>query len=281
MSENLDEIFRKGSTTYYNSSYFFPPKVREDVTKLYAFVRVFDDLVDSVPQKVVEFYNLRNLYNEEKKGKHTRNKVLENFVELSQRKGFEDSWVEAFLNAMESDIYKKTYYTLDELLKYMYGSAEVVGLFMMKILNLSEESKPYAMMLGRAMQFLNFIRDVKEDIYLGRQYLPVEDMEEFGIDKMECNQGFKEFIRFELDRYFKFEKEAEKGFKYIPARYLIPIKTASEMYKWTGIRIKASPCIVLDEKVKPKKRKIVLNAIKNTVGVYIWKSFSLGMPTWR
>jgi len=115
MSENLDEIFRKGSTTYYNSSRFFPPKVREDVTKLYAFVRVFDDLVDSVPQKVDEFYNLRKLYYEEKEGKHTGNKVLENFVELSQRKGFEDSWIEAFLNAMESDIYKKTYYTLDEL----------------------------------------------------------------------------------------------------------------------------------------------------------------------
>jgi len=278
MSENLDEIFRRGSTTYYNSSRFFPRKVREDVTKLYAFVRVFDDLVDSVPQKVGEFYKLRNLYYEEKKGKRTGNKVLENFVELSQRKGFEDSWVEAFLDSMESDIYKKTYYTLDELLKYMYGSAEVVGLFMMKILDLPEESKPYAMMLGRAMQYLNFIRDVKEDIYLGRQYLPVEDMEKFGIDKMECNEGFKEFMRFEINRYFEFEKEAEKGFKYIPARYLIPIKTAAEMYKWTAIRIKASPCIVLERKVKPKKRRIVLNAVKNIVGVYVWRSFSRVMP---
>ncbi|MEM3950161.1 squalene/phytoene synthase family protein, partial [Saccharolobus sp.] len=73
MVQKLNEIFKKGSITYYNSSYFFPPKVREDVTKLYAFVRVFDDLVDSVPQKVEEFYNLRKLYYLEKSGYDTRN----------------------------------------------------------------------------------------------------------------------------------------------------------------------------------------------------------------
>ncbi len=67
MIEKLNEIFKNGSVTYYNSSYFFPPRVREDVTKLYAFVRIFDDLVDSVPQRVEEFYNLRKLYNLEKK----------------------------------------------------------------------------------------------------------------------------------------------------------------------------------------------------------------------
>ncbi|MCH4814725.1 MAG: phytoene/squalene synthase family protein [Saccharolobus sp.] len=277
MVQKLNEIFKKGSITYYNSSYFFPPKVREDVTKLYAFVRVFDDLVDSVPQKVEEFYNLRKLYYLEKSGYDTRNIVLQNFVELSMRKGFDDSWVEAFLNAMESDIYKKVYYTIDELLKYMYGSAEVVGLFMMKILDLPSESMHYARMLGRAMQFLNFLRDIQEDLYLGRQYLPVEDMEKFGIDRMECNEAFKGFIRYEINRYFEFEMEAEEGFRYIPARYLVPIKTASEMYKWTALRIRKFPCIVLSKKIKPRRRKIVVTAIKNFAGVYLWRFLNLIM----
>ncbi len=200
---------------------------------------------------------------------------MRNMVELSMRKGFDDSWVEAFLNAMESDIYKKSYYTIEELLKYMYGSAEVIGLFMMKILDLPDDSMHYARMLGRAMQFLNFIRDVQEDLYLGRQYLPIEDMEKFGINKMDCSQGFEEFMRYEINRYFEFETEAERGFKFIPARYLVPIKTASEMYKWTALRIRKSPCVVLSKKVKPKRRKIVVTAIKNMAGVYLWRSLNL------
>lgn len=217
---------------------------------------------------------MRKLYQLEKSGYNTGNIVLQNFVELARRKGFEDSWIDAFLDAMESDIYKKVYYSIEELLKYMYGSAEVVGLFMMKILDLHNDSMYYARMLGRAMQFLNFIRDVQEDLYLGRQYLPVEDMEKFGIDKMECNEGFIEFIRYEISRYFEFEREAEKGFKFIPARYLVPIKTASEMYKWSALRIKKSPCIVLSKKVKPRRTKIVITVIKNFAGVYLWRSLN-------
>lgn len=40
-----EEIFKKGSTTYYWSSKFFPKKVRKDVLKFYSFVRVVDDYV--------------------------------------------------------------------------------------------------------------------------------------------------------------------------------------------------------------------------------------------
>lgn len=275
MSEELRMIFKRGSTTYYNSSLFFPKKVREDVTKLYAFVRVFDDLVDTIPQKKEEFYKLRELYYKELIGENSNHVVIKNFVELMKRKGFEEEWVEAFLNAMEKDMYKNVYYTLDETIDYMYGSAEVVGLMMMKILGLPEESSHYARMLGRSMQYLNFIRDVKEDLYLGRQYLPFNEMKEFGLQNLcECNSKFKEFIRFQVERYFEFQREAEKGYKYIPNRYLVPIKTASDMYKWTGLRIYHNPCIILSVKVKPKKRRIVSSVMKNFLGVYAWRSLS-------
>ncbi|WWQ61792.1 phytoene/squalene synthase family protein [Sulfolobus tengchongensis] len=281
MNEYLLKIFRKGSVTYYNSSLLFPRKIREDVTKLYAFVRVFDDLVDSIPPKVDEFYKLRRMYEKERDGIKTGNLVLSNFVELQERKSFREEWVESFLDSMESDIYKHYYYTIDETLKYMYGSAEVVGLFMLKILDLPEESSKYAMLLGRSMQYLNFIRDVKEDLQLGRQYLPISEMEKFGIKTLEeCNQGFKEYIRFQIKRYFEFQSNAEKGFKYIPPRFLIPIKTASDMYKWTASVIWRNPCIVQHLKVRPRREKVLLVGVKNGIGVYLWRllSFFLGLP---
>ena len=50
------ETFRNGSTTYFNSSRFFPETVRRDVFALYGFVRVADNFVDSVPQDADGFY---------------------------------------------------------------------------------------------------------------------------------------------------------------------------------------------------------------------------------
>ena len=51
IDRTLQSIFRAGSRTYYYSTLFFPPEVKQDVFTLYSFVRVADDYVDSVPQQ--------------------------------------------------------------------------------------------------------------------------------------------------------------------------------------------------------------------------------------
>jgi len=270
---NLTLIFKRASVTYYNSSVFFPPQVRRDVTKLYAFVRVFDDLVDSIPQKAKEFYELRSKYYEQLDGKDSNDLVLKNFVDLMRRKNFDKEWVDAFLDAMESDLKKSVYYTIDELLEYIYGSAEVVGVMMAKILDLPEESYYYARMLGRAMQYINFIRDVEEDMALGRQYLPFQEMMEFKTSLLDSSPRFNEFIRFQISRYFEYQKTAEKGYSYIPFRYLIAIKTAADMYKWTAKKIWNNPQIIKQRKIKPKKRRVIAQGIYNALGVYFLRNF--------
>lgn len=146
---------------------------------------------------------------------------------------------------------------------------------MMKILNLKEEATYNARMLGRAMQYLNFIRDVKEDIEMGRQYLPVKEMQEFGVKSLsECTDNFKDFLRYQLKRYMYFQREAEKGYRMIPAKYLIAIKTAGDMYKWTAMKIWMDPCIVNREKVKPRKRRVLARGLYNFLGVPIWNLVS-------
>ena len=68
-----------------------------------------------------------------------------------------------FLGSMAADLTRRFYRTEAETLEYVYGSAEVIGLFMARIMRLPEEALPAARMLGRAMQFINFIRDAAED----------------------------------------------------------------------------------------------------------------------
>ncbi|MEM0383296.1 MAG: phytoene/squalene synthase family protein [Candidatus Caldarchaeum sp.] len=279
------KLFKRGSRTYFNSTLFFPPEVRTEVFRLYAFLRKADNFVDVIPQDVDGFFQFREEYEKAVNGYPTSDVVVREFVALSNEKKFEPAWVEAFLDAMQSDLYHKTYETIDELCKYMYGSAEVVGLFMAKILGLSEESYIYARYLGRAMQYINFIRDIREDFILGRQYLPLQELMEYGIEGFDpyiiCPKirSFQTFIRRQILRYFEWQKIAEKGYRYIPYRYLIPIKTAADMYKWTAKTIYRTPSIVFLHKVKPNKTRIFLNANVNFIQAMRFK-FPLGGMTW-
>jgi phytoene synthase len=262
--------FKQGSRTYFNSSLFFPKAVRRDVFALYGFVRVADNFVDSVPQDADGFHRFRDAYLKACGGRATGDPIIDAFVELSGRKGFDPAWADAFLHSMELDLSKKEYDRLEETLEYIYGSAEVIGLYMAKILDLSPDSFPHAERLGRSMQYINFIRDIDEDRTLGRRYLPLEGTPLESLDReyvLSHPEQFNGFLRHHLDNYRVWQREAEAGFRYIPRRYLIPIKTASDMYNWTAKTIEEDPMIVFRRKVKPAKGRIWRTVLANTLGV--------------
>lgn len=259
-------IFKRGSKTYFNSSLFFPKDIREKVFRLYAFVRVADDFVDVIPQKRDEFFRFKEAYHQAMRGNPAQDEVIDSFVSLSKEENFDPAWTEAFLSAMEADLTKTTYYKLEETLQYTYGSAEVIGFFMARIMRLVEEAFPYAALLGRAMQYINFIRDIAEDIALGRTYLPLNESPFSDLTETTCRknpQAFEAYIRKQISRYLEWQKEAEKGFLYLPKLMLIPIKTASDMYAWTAKRISSNPWIIYQRKVKPSRWRILLQIFIN------------------
>ena len=77
----------------------------------------------------------------------------------------------------------------------------------------------------------------------------------------------EDFIAQQIERYQAWQAGAEQGFHFIPKKYRIPIKTASEMYKWTARQILNNPYRIYHEKIKPSIIKILLNAAYNTVAV--------------
>lgn len=260
--QDIREIFRRGSRTYFSSSQFFPRHIREDVFFLYAFVRSADNFVDVIPQREKDFYAFWEKYRRSQNENPVDDPVIDGFADLMRRKNFHPEWVEAFFRSMEMDLDKKTYTTMEETLAYIHGSAEVIGLMMAAIMELDEASYPHAVLLGRAMQYINFIRDIAEDYAFGRNYFPLEDLERFLLESLRFSDirknsaGFNDFIRAQVRRYRDWQGEAERGFSFVPRRYLIPIKTASEMYKWTAHRIEKNPIIVYKKKVKPTKMRI-------------------------
>lgn len=268
-TDKARSIFKGGSKTYYYSSVFFPRNVRKDVSILYSFVRKADDFVDHIPQKQGEFYAFEEGYKKALAGQESGDQVIDSFVDLMDRKGFDPGWVDAFLHSMGLDLVKSRYETLDELKVYLYGSAEVIGLMMAKIMGLPEASYESARYLGRSMQYINFIRDIEEDIELNRQYFPSEDLSRYDLDTLEYSEtsrkveDFTGFVDRQIDRYYDWQFKAEEGFRYIPRWYIIPIKTASDMYKWTAERISLDPYMVYERKLKPSKLRIMENGLLN------------------
>ncbi len=268
MNPTLKKIYKNGSRTYYNSSIFFPRAIKEDVFKLYAFLRIADDLVDQVPQDTAGFYRFRTAYETAlQSGQPSGNLIIDGFIELAGRKGFDPQWTKAFLDSMELDLKKPIYATLDETLQYTYGSAEVIGLFMSRIIGLPESIFPNARMLGRAMQYINFIRDITEDLELGRIYLPLEDSGLSSLDFEYTNAHqpeFETYIRSQLALYYEWQRQAGPFFNRLKHSLRIPIKTATDMYLWTARQIEQNPFIVYQKKVRPGRFRIFGAILRNT-----------------
>ncbi len=287
MTSIEQQIFQKGSTTYYFSSQFFPSKIREDVFKLYSFVRVVDDYVDTIPARGEEFRKLRQAWDQAKNDSSFDTKpalsdnidvrVIKNIVHVMRKYHYDQAWVESFLESMQADIDNKTYSTIEDTIWYMYGSAEVIGLMMARIMGLEDKALEAAKLQGRAMQFINFLRDIAEDNALGRCYFPSDDLKKFELSDLSeatvssNQQAFKDFMQFELERYNQWQTEADLGFKYIPRRLRIPLQTAVDMYNWTGRVIAVDPMVIFTRKIKPRKRRVLARGIYN--GAIIIPSF--------
>lgn len=270
MDDEIKKIFSNNSTSYYYSSLVFPKDVREDVFKLYAYVRTADDFVDDKPQRPDKLSEMREkTFDNWEKGR-SGDKVVDLFLEVARKHDFEKDWVEAFLDSMAMDLEKSEYKDIDETLDYIHGSAEVIGLMMCAILDLDEEAYESAEMLGRAMQYCNFIRDIKEDNELGRRYMPTDEIKQHGLEGLKEEQiekeKFENFIDGQLNKYWSWQSEAEKGLKYLPYRVRVPVILSSRLYKYTARKIKERPLRIYEEQVRPSKMRIGYELVISLLG---------------
>ena len=241
---NTKNVFKKGSTTYYMSSLFFPKVKRTEITLFYAWVRIADNYVDNIPQQKRKFTQFCAEFEKAWTEQSTDSFQIA-FVALMRKYQIKKKWLDAFLHSMRMDLTTKVH-TQQSLNTYIYGSAQVIGLILSRILELDPKLDSYAQDLGYAMQLINMIRDSKEDTQLGRQYLI-------------------EPIQMYIPVYKEKDKRARKVFSRIPYRYRVAIKTAADLYIWTAQKITQNPDIVLKYKVKPPKIYILYRGILNAI----------------
>ena len=137
---------------------------------------------------------------------------------------------------MRMDLTVTGYPTYADLERYMYGSAAVIGLLMVPILEPVDDAAYLpARALGEAFQLTNFIRDVGEDLRRGRVYLPEEDLARFEVTRADLarptpNDRVKALLRFEIDRTRALYREAAPGIALLHPTSRDCVATALRLY---------------------------------------------------
>tara|TARA_B100001778_G_scaffold331526_1_gene336074 strand:+ start:456 stop:1304 length:849 start_codon:yes stop_codon:yes gene_type:complete len=221
-------VIKRYSTSFYFSSSLLSKSIRQDIFNIYGFVRLADEIVDTFhefPKKelLMEFENelWRSIDN-----KISLNPILNSFQNTVNKYSIPKDLINSFLDSMKMDLNKKQYNTIEEYKKYIYGSADVVGLMCLKVFvkgseKLYTELSPFAISLGSAFQKVNFLRDIKDDSdILNRVYFPNVDMNDF-------NEKAKKEIILEIENDFK---NAVKGIVKLPKNSKFAVYIAYRYY---------------------------------------------------
>jgi phytoene synthase len=218
-------ITRREAKNIYYAFITLPEVQRRAIYVAYTFCRYCDDSVDaehSLDEKLRLLSELRRKLSACYQG-YTEESVFLGLADVAEKYQVPEEYFQEVLSGVESDLVKTRYHDFDELRQYCYQVASAVGLICIHIFGFTHaRAKDHAVDLGLAMQLTNIARDVKEDLGLGRIYLPQDEMSRFGYSEEELqsgnvNQAFVDLMRFQTQRardYF------DSGFQLLP--YLSP-----------------------------------------------------------
>jgi phytoene synthase len=210
-----------GSSFYY-SFLFLPPERRRAITALYAFCREVDDVVDESSDAQLAATKLA-WWRQEIAGLYAgnpRHPVARALSPHLKNFSLEQENLQEIISGMEMDLTQTRYLDWKGLEGYCHRVAGVVGLLAARIFGYQEaRTLEYAHSLGIAFQLTNIIRDVGEDARKNRIYLPMEDLQKFGVPAadilgMRQTDAFRKLMQFEAGRA---RAHYEEAFRALPA----------------------------------------------------------------
>lgn len=215
---------------------------REAIYSIYGFLRQADEIVDTFHE-----FNKEQLMNEFERDYYlsfergiSLNLIINSFVITVKKYNFSQELVQAFLSSMKSDLHNKDF-NEPGINKYIYGSAQVVGLMCLKVMTRNNATQynhlvNSAMHLSSAFQKINFLRDIQNDTdNLSRNYFPILNDREF-------NDHTKKEI---LDDIYIDFNEAIKGIRELPKRDRTGVYLAYRYYLSLTKKIDKTPAPLL------------------------------------
>jgi len=266
-SSNTTKLY---STSFSLGVMMLNKKYRDHIYRIYGFVRYADEIVDTFfgfdRQTLLREFR-EDAYKAIERG-ISLNPILDSFQQTVNECYIERELINAFLDSMQMDL-QYADYDHQQLEKYIYGSAEVVGLMCLRVFYADDEKmynelKYPACKLGEAFQKVNFLRDAQDDFEnKGRIYFKNIDFNHFTIS---AKQQIEAEIQFDFD-------EAFKGIVHLKPQVRLGVYLAYRYYLSLFEKIKsANPEAILKERFRvsnSKKGVLMMKAtLRNAAGVF-------------
>ena len=240
--ERCRELHRRHGRTYYLATRLLPAWKRRHVHALYGFTRYADEIVDrteALPpaERAARLTDWSDRFLAGLRGEPIADPLLPAVLHTIAVFDLDLADFDAFLRSMAMDLTVTSYATYDDLLGYMEGSAAVIGTMMLPILGSPDPAaaREPARQLGLAFQLTNFIRDVAEDLDLGRTYLPDEHLARFGVTREELERRvatpkIKDLLRYEVSVAKDHYRQAAPGIPLLHPASQACMRTAYRLY---------------------------------------------------
>ncbi len=235
-----------------------PPDQREAIRAVHAFSREVDDSVDEEPdhgrarEEILRWRGEVAACYEGEPSEPAARALKPHLL----RFGIPRVYLDELLSGVEMDLTQLRYATFEELRRYCYRVASVVGLICLRIFGDEEErGRAYAENLGLALQLTNILRDLGSDLARGRIYLPREDLSKFGypeqaLARQERNSAFHDLMRFQVARARGYFAAAEREASALDPRRILAAEIMGRIYKRLLARIEASGYDVFRREVR-------------------------------
>lgn len=248
---------------------FLPRPTRRDLIDLYNFVGVeLTDTaaLDDLKKQWQKFCHLPMAQLSIDKNDTLHVQLVKQICRLKITYQFDEAWIEAFLDAREVQFKSKSLATMDELLRYMYGKAEVIGLMTTKILRLPKRAAHAASMQARAIQYLLFLCSLKDDAAV-TTFFPKTELAKYNLRNLnkttieKQSTDFIAFVQAQLQLYDQWQRVADRGLIHVPKRIRPNILTAIDGYKWVARQIEKDPMVLTRQKLQPSKRRLYISSL--------------------
>jgi 15-cis-phytoene synthase len=279
---------RSTAKNFYYGFLVLPRRKRDAISAVYAFMRHADDISDdpqlSSQAKRDKLGEWLDAMHRAIAGQRTDDPVLMALADAQKKFEIPAELLEKLVYGTAMDCSEPgrgtrdtgqepvvLYRTFDDLYKYCYHVASVVGLVCIKIFGYRDPAaEKLAEHLGVAFQLTNIIRDVKEDAEMGRIYLPTQDLQVYGIPTAAITAGnamaLKPVLELEANRAREFYADGDK--------LLALIENESQPALWTLMTIYR----MLLEKIAARNYEVFSERVRLTTGE---KTKVLAKGLWR
>ena len=257
--ELAERLTKRYSTSFSLSSSLFDRAIRHHIYAVYGMVRIADEVVDTYRgnDAAEQLTALERDVMAAIASGYSTNPILHAFALTARQYGIDESLIHPFFESMAADLTATTF-TQQEYTRYIYGSAEVVGLMCLRVFVLGDEdqyqaARDGAQKLGAAYQKVNFLRDMKADYdELGRVYFPGVQFDSF-------DEAAKQAIVADIEQDFAI---ADRAINELPANSRAAVRASYYYYHELLQQLKATPASILKtQRIRvPNWRKLALLA---------------------